>query len=182
MGNCRSTIPFSLITIDCNYILFENCNDKTKERIYTIMDQRIQEAKLKDHYNMGFSLKTFFLPGKVSDEHLYTYYDIYPNIETKEKDENESNIKDVYVNYSFILDRLKRYIDYSYTIHHLYWYSLQEVFDNQQKKCDIISEPFQYQIIDGKYYKWYGLLHISKINQPVIQTPTETIHLTINSE
>lgn len=183
MGNCKSSVTIESIhsiKINSNYILFETCNDQTKERIYEIMDQRIQQAILNDKYNTEFCLKTFFLPDKITEEDLYTYYDVYPNIDTKIKEEDESIKKDVYVNYSFILDRLKRRIDYPYILHHSYWYSMHDVFDNKQKYLRTMIEPFQYQNIDGFDYKWYGLLHISRIIQP--STTTEITEITINLE
>jgi hypothetical protein len=184
MGNCKSSVAIESIhsiKINSDYILFETCNDQTKERIYEIMDKRIREEISKDKYNTEFCLKTFFLPDQVFEEkHLYTYYDIYPNIEINTNESTDSIKKDVYVNYTFILDRLKRMIHYPYVIHHSYWYSLHDVFDNKQKYVKTLTEPFQYQNIDGIDYKWYGLLHISRIIQP--STTTEITEITINLE
>lgn len=167
MGNCTSSQLQHPIITNNNYILFETCNDQTKERIFEIMDQRIREEIKKDQYNNEFCLKTFFLPDKVSEEALYTYYDVYPNIETREKDEETSTKKDIYVNYTIIFERMKRFIDYSYIVSHSYWYMFHDVFDNKHKYLHSITEPFQYQTIGEISYKWYGLLHITRVHSSI---------------
>jgi hypothetical protein len=190
MGNCKSSqINENIIELnhtDNSYILFDSCNESSKEKIYSIMDQRIKEAISKDKYNIGFCLKTFFLPNKISEESFYTYYDIYTNIETKDyKNESQSDasiLKDVYVPYNIIFERLKRFINYSYTIHHTYWYIQYDHFDSK-KYLYSTHEPYQLQKIDNKDYRWYGLLHINKIQEipsSEIEVSLDTINDNIN--
>ena len=183
MGNCKSiNIIENSIIQDESYLLFESCNESTKERIYKIMDKRIEEAILKDKMNIGFCLKTFFLPNKITEDSFYTFFDVYPSIQTKEKDSDESKEKDIYVSYNIIIERLKNFISYDYTIHHTYWYIQYEHF-NEKRYVYTTHEPYQLQNIDGKYYKWHGLIHISKIHKKLEKAPiNDVINLIIGQD
>ena len=108
MGNCESNI--SILNFENSFLLFENCNDPTKARLYDLIDKRIQDAMLEDPYSISFSLKTFFLPGDINDKSFFTFYDVFINVETREKDEDTSEQLDIYVPYSIIFDRLKKFV------------------------------------------------------------------------
>lgn len=164
MGNCKSRNS-NIIQKKYSYLLYDSCNEQTKERVNINIDKRIEDAISKDKYDIGFSLKTFFLPENHSENSFFNYFDIYMNIDIKEKDCDESILKDIYVPYNIIIQRLKRFINYSYSIHHSYWYIQYEHIEN--KKYFITNEPYHLQNIEGNLYKWHGLLHITKIHSNI---------------
>lgn len=160
MGNCKSNI--SILKFENSYLLFENCNDPTKARLYDLIDKRIQDAMLEDPYSISFSLKTFLLPGDINDKSFFTFYDVFINVETRQKDDDPSEKNDIYVPYSIIINRMKQFVKYSHTIHHTYWYINHDKFENN-KYIHTTLEPYMNQNVENSIYRWFGLLHVNRV-------------------